>query len=201
MDLWIATTNKGKLTEFKVLLNSLPQFTLHSTSELPVFSPPPENGQTYLENARIKARSLKAVKPEAWVLADDTGIEVMGLGNKLPGVHSARYAGPNARDSENRAKLLKMMQIRNILDRSARFCCYLVVLNPQGEEWVFEGVLDGQIATKESGGVYGFGYDSIFIPKGETKTLSELEPAYKNKNSHRALAVQSFIKRFNESLS
>lgn len=198
MDLWIATSNKGKLTEFKVLLNCLQQLTIHSTSELSVFSPPPENGKTYLENARIKARSLKAIKPESWILADDTGIEVSGLGNNLPGIHSARYAGPNARDSENRAKLLKMMQIRNIMDRSARFICCLVVYTPQGDEWTFEGIMEGHIAQKESGGVFGFGYDSIFIPKGETKTLAELEPAFKNKCSHRALAVQSFIKRFND---
>lgn len=196
MDLWIATSNKGKLTEFKVLLNSLPELILHSTSELSVFSPPPETGQTYLENARIKAKALQAVKTGSWVLADDTGIEVTGLGNNLPGIHSARYAGPNARDSENRAKLLKMMQIRNISDRSARFRCCIVVLTPTKEEWVFEGAMEGQIALKESSGNFGFGYDSIFIPKGETKTLAELEPAYKNKFSHRALAAQAFIQKF-----
>lgn len=193
MDLWIATSNKGKLTEFKVLLNSLPDLKIHSTADLPVFSPPPENGATYLDNARIKTKALKAVKPEAWVLGDDSGLEVAGLG-QLPGVHSARYAGANARDSENRAKLLKMMQIRQITDRSARFRCCLVVLTHSGEEWIFEGIMEGQIAFKESG-TMGFGYDSIFIPKGETKTLAELEPAFKNRFSHRALATQQLIQK------
>lgn len=193
MNLWIATGNKGKLTEFKVLFNSLPDIKISSSADLPVFSAPPETGATYLDNARIKTKALKAVKPEAWVLGDDSGLEVSGLGN-LPGVHSARYAGPNARDSENRAKLLKMLQIRNITDRSARFRCCIVVFTDKGEEWIFEGVLEGQIALKESG-IMGFGYDSIFIPKGETKTLAELEPSFKNKHSHRALAIQQFIQK------
>jgi len=193
MDLWVATSNKGKLTEFKVLLNALPEIKFFSSSDLPVFSAPPETGSTYLENARIKSKALKAVKPEAWVLGDDTGLEVTGLGN-LPGVHSARYAGANARDSENRAKLLKMLQIRNINDRSARFRCCIIVFTDKGEEWIFEGVMEGQIASKESG-MMGFGYDSIFIPKGETKTLAELEPSFKNKYSHRAIAIQQFIQK------
>lgn len=193
MNLWIATSNKGKLTEFKVLLNSIPDIKISSSADLPVFSAPPETGATYLDNARIKTRALKAVKPDTWVLGDDSGLEVLGLGN-LPGVHSARYAGPNARDSENRAKLLKMLQIRNITDRSARFRCSIVVFTDKGEEWIFEGALEGQIALKESG-TMGFGYDSIFIPKGETKTLAELEPSFKNKYSHRALAVQQFIQK------
>jgi len=193
MDLWIATGNKGKLTEFKVLLNSLPEVKILSSADLPVFSAPPETGTTYLENARIKTKALKSVKPESWVLGDDSGLEVTGLGN-LPGVHSARYAGPNARDSENRAKLLRMLQIRNIADRSARFRCCIVVLNDRREEWVFEGTMEGQIALKESG-TMGFGYDSIFIPKGETKSLAELEPSFKNKYSHRALAIQQFIQK------
>lgn len=193
MDLWIATGNSGKLTEFKVLLNTIPELIIHSTSELPVFAPPPENGSTYLDNARIKTRALKAVKPGQWVLGDDTGLEVPGLGN-LPGVHSARYAGPNARDSENRAKLLKMIKLRNVMDRVARFRCCIVVYTPTGEEWVFEGTMEGQIALKETG-LHGFGYDSIFIPKGETKTLAELEPSFKNKHSHRALAIQQFLKK------
>jgi XTP/dITP diphosphohydrolase len=193
MDLWIATGNKHKLTEFKVLLNALPELRIHSTSDLPVFSPPPETGKTYLENVRIKTRALKAVKPDQWVMGDDSGLEVAGLGH-LPGVHSAVYAGPNAADSENRAKLLKMMQIRNVADRSAAFKCCIVLYTPSGEEWIFEGKLEGQIARKESGD-FGFGYDSIFVPKGETLTLAELSPAFKNKHSHRALATQQLIQK------
>ncbi|MEY4616292.1 MAG: hypothetical protein RJB66_1252 [Pseudomonadota bacterium] len=188
MELWIATGNKGKLTEFKVLLNSLSHLKILSIADLSVFSPPPENGKTYLDNARIKTRALKSVKPEQWVMGEDSGLEVLGLGN-LPGVHSAVYAGPKAADSENRAKLLKMMQIRHVADRTALFKCCIVLYSPTGEEFIFEGQLEGKIALKETGDL-GFGYDSIFIPKGETKTLAELGPAFKNKNSHRSLAVQ-----------
>lgn len=191
MDIWIATGNKGKLNEFRVLLNSLPDVKIHSIADLPVFSPPPENGKTYLENGRIKTKALKALKKDQWVLGDDSGLEVAGLGN-LPGVHTAVYAGPNASDSENRAKLLKMMHIRKVVDRSALFKCCLIVYSPSGEEWVFEGQMEGEIAKKESGD-RGFGYDSLFIPKGESRTLAEVEPSFKNKYSHRALAVQQFL--------
>ena len=120
LELWVATGNQGKLNEFKMLLHRLVAagLELHAQSELPVFSPPPENGQTFLENARIKARAFKAVKPGTWVLADDSGLCVEGL-NGLPGIHSARYAGPKASDAENVAKLLKMMALRPMPNRRA----------------------------------------------------------------------------------
>lgn len=191
MEIWIATGNKGKLTEFKVLLNSIPDLKIFSIADLRTFTPPPENGQTYLDNARIKTRALKAVKPGVWVLGDDTGLEVPGLQN-LPGIHSARYAGPKASDSENRSKLIKMLQLRNVADRSAAFKCCIVVYNPAGEEFIFEGELKGQISKTEKG-LLGFGYDSIFIPEGETQTLSELGPAFKNRKSHRAEAIKKFL--------
>lgn len=191
-ELWIATGSKGKLSEFKLLLSKeLPELKVHSTSDLPTFTPPPENGQTFLDNARIKARSLKAMKPGMWVFADDSGLEVEGLGN-LPGVHSARYAGPKASDSENTAKLLKMMQIRAVSNRNAQFKCCLVAYTPSGEEWIFTGELKGQI-SKVPAGQHGFGYDPVFIPENETKTLAELGSGYKSKNSHRARATMAFI--------
>lgn len=194
MELWISTGNKGKLGEFKLLLErDFPNIKVFSIADLPTFTPPPENGQTFLDNARIKARSLKAMKPGVWVLADDSGLEVEGLGN-LPGVHSARYAGPKASDSENVAKLLKMMQIRQISNRAAQFKCCLVAYSPSGEEMVLNGELKGQIAKSPSG-QHGFGYDPIFVPEGETKTLAELGSGFKSKNSHRARATLAFIEK------
>ena len=191
-EIWISTGNKGKLSEFKMLFEKeFHDFQIHSIADLPTFTPPPENGQTFLDNARIKAKSLKAVKPGTWILADDSGLEVTGLGN-LPGVHSARYAGPKASDSENTAKLLKMMQIRAVPTRAAQFKCCLVVYTPAGEEWIFNGELKGTIG-KAPAGQHGFGYDPVFIPEGETKTLAELGAGYKNKNSHRARATLAFI--------
>jgi len=193
-ELWVSTGNKGKLNEFKLLFEKeLPQFELHSIADLPTFSQPPENGATFLENARIKARSLKAVRPGVWVLADDSGLEVEGLGN-LPGIHSARYAGPKAADSENMAKLLKMLQIRAVANRNARFYCCLVVYSPTGEEMIFEGELKGQIG-KAPVGQHGFGYDPIFIPENETKSLAELGSGFKSRNSHRAKATLAFIEK------
>jgi XTP/dITP diphosphohydrolase len=196
MEIWIATGNKGKLEEFKLGLKSIiasyPDSQIFSQADLKNFSPMPENGETFVANARIKAKSLKAMKPNAWIIADDSGLEVTGL-NNLPGVHSARYAGPNARDSENVAKLLKMMQIRNVSPRTAQFKCVLVIYNPEGTEFIFEGELKGTIAQKPSG-LLGFGYDPVFIPDGETKTLADLGPGYKIQKSHRAVALEQFLK-------
>ncbi|MBY0385709.1 RdgB/HAM1 family non-canonical purine NTP pyrophosphatase [bacterium] len=188
MKLWIATGNKGKLSEFKLLLNKI-NLSIHSQNELSVYSSPPETGTTFLENARIKARSLKSVVDDAdWVLADDSGLCVEGLGG-LPGVHSARYAGEKARDSENVAKLLKMMQIRSATNRKAYFECSLVLLSPQREEHVFTGQVHGQIATAARG-TGGFGYDPVFIPDGHQQTFGELTDAVKNSLSHRAVACK-----------
>src|SRR4051812_23724126 len=115
--LWVATTNQGKFNEFRNILGTM--LDLHSAGELKVYSAPPETGKTFEDNARIKARSLKAIRPGEWVVADDSGLEVEGL-NSMPGVHSARYAGDKASDAENVAKVLKMVQIRNAGNRSAR---------------------------------------------------------------------------------
>lgn len=196
MELWIATGNKGKFDEYKLTLGKTPEIKLFSQADLPYFTPRPEDGQTFLDNARIKAKSVKALKSEHWVLGEDAGLEVEGLGN-LPGIHSARYAGPSARDSENVAKLLKMIQIRSAANRKAQFKCVTVVLTPQNEEWIFEGLLKGQISTKVAG-TMGFGYDPIFVPEGETKTLAELGPAYKIQKSHRAMALAQFLTKLKD---
>ncbi|MES2800886.1 MAG: RdgB/HAM1 family non-canonical purine NTP pyrophosphatase [Bdellovibrionota bacterium] len=195
MELWIATGNKGKLEEYKMALRTLPEINLFHQGEIKGFTPRPEDGATFLDNARIKAKTLKAIKPDAFVLGEDAGLEVTGL-NNLPGVHSARYAGANAADSENVAKLLKMMQIRNISPRTAQFKCVTVVLTPDNQEWIFEGVMKGVIGPKAIGQM-GFGYDPVFVPENETKTLAELGPGYKIQHSHRAQALNQFISKLN----
>ncbi|MGE0526765.1 MAG: RdgB/HAM1 family non-canonical purine NTP pyrophosphatase [Bdellovibrionales bacterium] len=191
IELWIATHNKGKINEFRNLMGGAVE--LHTPSELGYYSSPPETGGTFEENARIKARSVKAVKPGKWVAADDSGIEVEGLGG-LPGVHSARYAGNQASDAENIAKLLKMLQIRSPRNRNAQFRCVLVAYDPEGQEHVLEGVVKGQIATKVRGQT-GFGYDPIFIPEGFEQTFAELGVATKNQISHRAKALRELLTR------
>lgn len=194
MELWIATGNKGKLNEYKLALKEIVDLKVFSQADLPTFTPRPEDGKTFLENAQIKARTLKSVKTGVWVLGEDSGLEVEGL-NNLPGIHSARYAGPKAGDGENIAKLLKMMQIRAIANRKARFYCSTVVFTPNGEEWHFEGIMNGTIASKPVGQL-GFGYDPVFISEAQTKTLAELGPGFKNQNSHRAMALKAFLAKF-----
>jgi XTP/dITP diphosphohydrolase len=191
--LWIATGNKGKVNEYKMGLKELEDLKVFTQADVPSFSPRPEDGKTFLENAQIKARTLKSVKTGVWVLGEDSGLEVEGL-NNLPGIHSARYAGPKAGDNENVAKLLKMMVIRPMANRNARFFCSTVVFTPTGEEWHFEGVMKGTIATKPAGQM-GFGYDPVFIPEGQKQTLAELGPGYKNQPSHRAMALRAFLEK------
>ncbi len=192
MEIWIGTTNKGKLVEMRPLLEkAIEGSRIYSILDFPNYVQPPENGKNFLENAQIKARSIRAMKPGTWTLAEDSGLEVEAL-DGLPGIHSARYAGPHASDSENIAKLLKMLQLRSVGNRNARFLTTMVVYDPQGREHVFTGELKGVIGRTPTGKL-GFGYDPVFVPVGETKTLAELGSAYKNKNSHRAQATQAFV--------
>ena len=188
--LWISTTNAHKLNEFRNIMGD--QVDIHAVGELKFYSAPPEIGTTFTDNALLKAKTLKALKPQTWIVADDSGLEVEGLGG-LPGVHSARYAGAKASDAENVAKLVKMVQIRTSANRQARMVCVLVVYDPSGTEHVLEGIVQGSIATVARG-KGGFGYDPIFIPDGQDKTYAELGAAVKNQGSHRALAIRQLLR-------
>lgn len=199
MEFWFASSNKGKIRELEGFL--LREFSLekggislefHSQSEISVYSSPPETGDSFEANARIKARGLRALKSSCWVIADDSGLEVEGL-NNLPGVHSARYAGDKATDIENRAKLLKMVGLRCATHRQAQFRCVMVVYSPKGVESVVEGVLKGSISRQERG-AKGFGYDPLFIPEGWEKTMAEMELHEKNQISHRGQALNQVVK-------
>lgn len=146
---------------------------------------PPEEGETYRENALAKARfGRRLVEPGVWVLGEDSGIEVEALGGR-PGVHSARWA----EGGEYVAKLLA--ELDGIDDRRARYVCELVCSG--GEEEVSgRGTLEGTVAT-EPRGSEGFGYDPIFVPSGETRTVAELGNAWKAENSHRARAATALL--------
>ncbi len=195
--LWLATTNSGKIREIQQILAEA-GIEIHTSSELSFYAAPPENGKTFAENAKIKAKSLHSVVPSDWVLADDSGLEVEGL-NNLPGIHSARYAGEKARDAENTAKLLKMMTLRSAANRNAKFRCVMILRGPGGQETTFEGELAGEI-TKGMRGTNGFGYDPVFQPTGEQRTLAEMTPADKNRISHRAMALKK-VREFFKNLS
>jgi XTP/dITP diphosphohydrolase len=143
---------------------------------------PPENGTTYVDNARIKARFGRGAGPaDRWMLADDSGIEVAAL-DGAPGVVTARWA-------EDRHVEKLLLALDGIDDRRAQYVCELVALSPDGDEVVGTGVLRGEIAPAATGGE-GFGFDPVFVPLGETRTVAGLGDAWKAEHSHRALAAQ-----------
>jgi XTP/dITP diphosphohydrolase len=144
-----------------------------------------ESGETYYENAQTKARYGRTACGDAvWVLGEDSGLEVEGLGGG-PGIRSARYAGL---DEDPVAKLLDELEGVAGSGRRARYVCELVCLSPRLAEFRGVGILEGAIA-EEPRGSEGFGYDPIFVPDGETRTVAELGNAWKRVNSHRARAA------------
>lgn len=144
---------------------------------------PPEDGDSYYEHARAKAvvGRLKG-DPGAWMLGEDSGIEVDGLDGR-PGIESARFGGIDPVGT-----LLEALQ--GVENRRARYVAELVVLSPAGEEHRGTGVLEGRIVN-EPRGSEGFGYDPIFVPDGEERTVAELGNDWKRENSHRARAAQA----------
>jgi XTP/dITP diphosphohydrolase len=146
---------------------------------------PPETGATYYDNALIKAAFGREHAP-GWVLAEDSGLEVDALGGR-PGVLSARYAPEGAPAV---AKLLGELQ--GVEDRKARYVSELVLLSPDGRELRGTGTLEGRIA-EHAAGSEGFGYDPIFVPNGEERTVAELGNEWKAENSHRARAARALL--------
>ena len=145
---------------------------------------PEETGETYLENARLKA--VFAWREGTWVLAEDSGIEVAALGGR-PGLHSARYA------PEGDPAIAKLLgELAGNADRRARYVSELVAISPDGDEFRGTGSLDGAIADGPRGSG-GFGYDPIFVPAGERLTVAELGDSWKQRHSHRARAAQALL--------
>jgi XTP/dITP diphosphohydrolase len=173
----VCSENPHKLAEFRELFGDW-DLELLEGAEFP-----PEDGDTYLENARIKARFGRAVGPaDRWMLADDSGIEVAAL-DCGPGVLTARWA-----EGRHVEKLLGALD--GVDDRRAQYVCELVALSPAGEEIDGTGVLRGGIALAAAG-AEGFGFDPVFVPIGETRTVAELGEAWKAGHSHRALAARA----------
>lgn len=171
--LLLASGNPNKLRELR---RALPGWEI----ELLTQEEPVEDGETFLENARIKARHGRLhVAPDEWVAGEDSGIEVAALGGR-PGIESARWA------SDPVERLLT--ELAGVEDRSARYVCELVVLAPDGSEVRGMGTLDGTVAL-EPRGSEGFGYDPVFVPLGEAETVAALGDAWKSEHSHRARAA------------
>jgi XTP/dITP diphosphohydrolase len=175
----VCSGNPHKLAEFRELFAEW-DLELLSGVEFP-----PEDGETYLDNARSKARFGRAVGPaERWMLADDSGIEVTALGG-APGVVTARWA-----EGRHVEKLLATLD--GVHDRRAQYVCELVALSPDGSEIVGTGVLRGEVAGAAAGGE-GFGFDPVFVPVGEERTVAQLGDAWKAEHSHRALAARALL--------
>tara|TARA_Y100000590_G_scaffold139674_1_gene159999 strand:- start:18799 stop:19392 length:594 start_codon:yes stop_codon:yes gene_type:complete len=191
----LATKNKGKLKEF----NELATDTDIEFIEIPSqYNFPEETGNTFFENALIKARFSFSVtgKPS---LGDDSGLEVDCLNGK-PGVHSSRYSKEGT-DESNLKKLLFELQDVKSGDRSAKFkCCLVLVLNEEQAPISFSGEMEGKISEFKKGDK-GFGYDPIFIPKGSSLHMAEMEKNEKNLISHRANAFRLLIENFSLDLS
>jgi XTP/dITP diphosphohydrolase len=170
----LASQNENKLHELR---HAMPGWELEL---LDADDYPPETGATYYENALGKAR-YGVGQAGTWVLGEDSGIEVRALGGR-PGVESARWADDGV------AALLEALE--GVDEREARYVCELVALSPEGEELRGTGTVEGTIA-REPRGTEGFGYDPIFIPLGETRTVAELGNDWKRDHSHRALAAKA----------
>ncbi len=203
MDIYLATGNAHKLEEFKTIFSQANvAANIHSAKAIGGMPEVEENAETFAGNARIKARALLQKAPEgAWVLADDSGLQVDAL-NGEPGVHSARYAGAHGRDGDNTAKLLRALSQTPDGERGAQFACHLCLIAPAGEEHFFNGVCRGHIAHSPSGNG-GFGYDPVFIPNGHPRSFAELGETIKNSLSHRgkaATALARFLKTLKSTL-
>jgi XTP/dITP diphosphohydrolase len=190
----IATRNKGKTEEIRALLADFPV----DIKNLADFGPTPttdEDGETFEDNAVKKARfTAKILGLPA--LADDSGLMVEALGG-APGVRSARYAGENASDEENNAKLLQ--ELESAENRNAAFACVIAIAVPWDPALVYEGRCEGVI-TKEGVGSQGFGYDPVFYYPPLEKTFAQLNTDEKNQVSHRGQALGHLQDEFDKVL-
>lgn len=190
----IATNNVGKQREIQALLGDLSE-QLVMPGELGLSLDVTESGDTYAENAALKAKTFVSLSglPS---LADDSGLEVDALDGR-PGLHSARFASwPAATDSDRRRLLLEHLQVHP-RPWIARFRCVVALALPDGTLHLAEGICQGEIIPEEHGN-NGFGYDPIFLVSGSERTMAELTMEEKNRLSHRARAVLAIRPRLQE---
>lgn len=185
MELVFATHNKYKAEEINKILGS--RWNIRSLDDIGYGREVPENGITLEDNALQKARYIWE-EIGANCFADDTGLEIDAL-NGAPGVFSARYAGPSKDSGQNMKKVLEEME--HIEDRKARFRT-VIALIWNGEEFFFEGAVEGMI-LKEKSGSQGFGYDPIFLPEGFERSFANMSVAEKNQISHRGRAIRKLV--------
>jgi XTP/dITP diphosphohydrolase len=186
----VATRNRHKLDELEQILGAglVRLSPLEERHELP-----PEAGESFAENALIKARAAHELTGEPSI-ADDSGIEAAALGGR-PGVRSARYAGDGATDEQNLELLIR--ELEPLDDRRVAYVCVIAHVDERGEEHLFEGRCEGVLA-REPRGYSGFGYDPAFVPDdtgaGDERTMAELSPAEKHAISHRGRAARALAR-------
>jgi XTP/dITP diphosphohydrolase len=185
----LATNNTHKLAELRrIVAETAPDVEVLGLADLPSYPEPAETGRTFADNALLKARACLAATGLP-ALADDSGLEVEVL-NGMPGVRSARWAGPQADDAENNALLLRQLHDVAHAERTARFVCAMAAVLPNGSEHVRLGIMSGRL-TEAPVGHNGFGYDPLFVADGQTVTNAELDPTAKDAISHRGQAIRA----------
>lgn len=187
----LATRNAAKLDELRRIVAAVSTVELIGLADVPAYDEVPETGETFADNALLKAR--EAVRHTGLpAVADDSGLTVAAL-NGMPGVLSARWAGGHGDDVANLRLVLD--QVRDIPDerRDAAFVCAAALVTPDGIERVVHGQVEGML-LREPRGNGGFGYDPIFVPHGETRTTAEMSPAEKDAISHRGKAFRELAK-------
>ncbi len=186
MKIVLATSNIGKIKEFKKML---PEMEVITFKELLGDMEIIEDGESFKANAIIKAKAIydKLADKEAVVISDDSGISVPALGNE-PGIYSARYAGIGSSDKQNNEKLISKINALGI-ERTPAFYTACIAIVYKDEVCTVHGWMHGMVTNKEVGSA-GFGYDPLFVPKGFDKTLGELPLEVKKEFSHRAKALK-----------
>ena len=190
----VATGNAHKVTEIEAILAPvMPGVSFYALGELGDFPEPVENGDTFTQNAIIKAQAA-CEETGLPAVADDSGLVVDALGGE-PGIMSARWAGVHGDDARNNAKLMREMEGVADEDRTARFHSSVVLVRPDGFVLCGEGDCEGTIGH-EPRGRHGFGYDPLFWPEDTPgRTMAELEPEEKNAISHRARALAELARQ------
>jgi XTP/dITP diphosphohydrolase len=189
--LFVATTNPGKLRELKQIFER-EGVRVTSPNEAEIWREVAETGETFTDNALLKARAFHEALPEEakregwWVLGDDSGLEVDAM-DGAPGVHSNRWAGPGTNAEIRNARLLERLEGVPDERRTARFRCVMALIAPDGTEHFVDGTVEGSIA-REVKGDGGFGYDPLFLTE-DGRRMSELSPDEKNAISHRGVAA------------
>ena len=184
----VATNNNGKLEEISAILGS--HFCVLGMKDAGIDMDIEENGSTFVDNARIKARAIHELIG-GHVLADDSGLCIDAL-NGAPGIYSARFGGPGLTDAERCELLLEKMAPVPDGRRCARFVCVMAVARPDAVIHTAEGICEGSIIHVMRGN-QGFGYDPVFLVGGTDRTMAELSLEEKNRISHRARALEATV--------